>query len=189
MKISTSLLKSALAVGLLSSVATAGWPELKEEMHIDKLRNAAWPQPFRGIDAAAVVSPFEIQKANGWRLFDTIGATYFDETNALNDSGVRKIATSLSKNPSNHRVIYVLKGDTPEHTATRLESVQIAVSQLVPVDTLPEIFITDRDTDSVSGENQTLLNRGLSQTTPAPRLPKFNGLNTPSNQQQLNIKK
>ncbi len=80
-------------LSLLSAGATnvySGWPELHQEMHVDRLRNNAWPQPFRGIDAAAVVSPFEIQKANGWRQFNTIGATFFDEKCALNRCGRRE---------------------------------------------------------------------------------------------------
>ncbi len=187
MKMIAHLSKGLLGICLLSGSVQAGWPELKREMHTDKLRNNAWPQPFRGVDAAAVVTPFELQKNNGWRQFNTIGSAFFDNTHALTDAGAHKIAVGLTKVPSNRRVIYVLKGETPTDTATRVESVQIAVSKMIPVGPLPEILVTDQDNASVSGEYETLINRGLARTTPAPRLPKFNGLNTPANQSQMNI--
>lgn len=178
---------SLALISVASSNALAGWPELHHEMHVDRLRNNAWPQPFRGIDAAAVSTPFEIQKSNGWRQFNTIGSAFFDDSCALTDAGLQKIAVTLNKTPSNRRILFVHKGVSPEETASRVEAVQIAVSQLIPVGPLPEILVTDQDNLSVSGETQTLLNRGLNKSMPAPVLPKFNGLNSPSSQQQMNL--
>ncbi len=175
-----------LCSAFVSSV-NAGWPELHQEMHTDRLRNNAWPHPFRGMDAAAVVTPFEIQKSNGWRQFNTIGSAFFDKNCSLTDAGVEKIAVTLNKTPSNRKVIFVMKGESPAETAQRIEAVQIAVSQMIPVGALPEILVTDQDNLSVSGETQTLLNRGMTKSMPAPVLPKFNGLNTPAAQQQLNL--
>ena len=153
-------------------------------MHTDRLRNNAWPQPFRGMDAAAVNTPFELQKNNGWREFNTIGSKFFDKDCDLTDAGVHKIAVSISKTPSNRKTLFVLKGETPQETAQRVEAVQIAVSKLIPVGPLPEIFVTEQDNVSTSGEIQTLLNRGLRNSMPAPVLPTFTGLNTPSGQNQ-----
>ena len=170
---------------LTCNAVQAGWPELHHEMHVDKLRNNAWPTPFRGQDAAAVVAPLEIQKNNGWRLFNTIGSSFFDEKNQLTDAGMHKIGVSLYQTPSNRRTLFVLKGADASITAARVEAVQIAVSQMVPVGTLPAILVTDQDANRSSGELQTQLVRGMRDATPIPRIPKFSGLNTPSQQTNM----
>jgi hypothetical protein len=184
-RVNTTLRVAILAAAVCGS-AQAGWPELRREMHVDKLRNNAWPQPFRGMDAQSVVSPLEIQKNNGWRAFNTVGSIFFTEENQLTDAGQLKVATTLTRAPSGRQVLFVLKGDTPEATQQRLEAVQIAVSGMVPVGPLPQILITDRDAEATSGEMQTAINRGMARTMPVPRLPRFSGLNTPTGQSQMN---
>lgn len=168
-------------------VVFAQHPDLRQEMHVGKLRNNAWPQPFRGRDAAAVVGPLEIQKQNGWRSFNTIGSVFFDSDSCLTEAGEMKIHDTLFLSPSNQRVLYVHKGQTAQETAARVEAVQVAVSAAIPVGPLPQILVTDVDSTSTSGELQTLINTGMTRTTPSPRLPKFSGLNTPANQTQMNI--
>lgn len=174
------------AVGL-PAVASAQHPDLRHEMHVGKLRNNAWPQPFRARDAAAVVNPLEIQKQNGWRSFNTIGSVFFDAEDCLTEAGELKIRDTLLLSPSNQKVLYVYKGQTPQSTAARIEAVQVAVSAAIPVGPLPQILITETDSTSTSGELQTLINTGMTRSTPSPRLPRFSGLNTPSNQTQMNI--
>ena len=187
MKRVTTTLRVAILAAAACGSAQAGWPELMHEMHVDKLRNNAWPHPFRGMDAQAVSAPLEIQKNNGWRSFNTVGSMFFTEDHQLTDAGQLKVATTLTRAPSGRQVLFVLKGDTPDATAARLEAVQIAVSEMIPVGPLPQIMITDRDAEATSGEMQTAINRGMSRTMPVPRLPTFNGLNTPAGQTQLNV--
>jgi hypothetical protein len=171
-------------VGSIAPLAQAGWPELHAEFHRDRIRNNAWPQPFRGMDATAVANPFELQKNNGWREFNTIGSNFFDKECALTDAGMHKVSVAIMKTPSNRKALFVLKGESPDQTSQRVEAVQIAVSKMIPVGPLPEIFVTDQDNVTVSGETQTLLNRGIKNSMPAPVLPTFTGLNTPSGQAQ-----
>lgn len=187
MKCVNPILRATLLAVVVSGAAQAGWPELKHEMHVDKLRNNAWPQPFRGMDAQSVATPLELQKNNGWRLFNTVGAMYFSENNQLTEAGELKVSTTLSRAPSGRQVLFVLKGDTPEATAQRLESVQLSVSRLIPVGPLPQIMITDQDAEAASGEMQTAINRGMARTMPIPRLPRFSGLSTPGSQGQMNV--
>lgn len=160
------------------SMATAGWPEFKRECHTDKLRNNAWPQPFRAIDAQSVVAPFEVMKANGWREFNTLSSGFFDGSNQLTDSGQLKLKQVIVQSPPNRRAIYVLKGSTPEQTAVRVEAVEVAVSSIVPVGELPPIFVTDIEPATSSGAYQTMVNRALIRTTPTPRLPAMTDMST-----------
>ncbi len=180
------LLSGALAavVSVESSQRSdAGWPEFKQACHTDKLRNNAWPQPFRGQDSISAVAPFEVMKANGWREFNTISDSFFNNSNQLTDAGILKVQQVLTQAPENRKALFVVKSESPEQTATRIESVEIAVSGMIPVGDLPPIHITDIPPGTSSGAYQTIVNRALVKTTPTPRLPAFKSLNAPSQQQ------
>ncbi len=180
-----------LLSGALSAVVSvassqhcdAGWPEFKQECHTDKLRNNAWPQPFRSQDASSVIAPFEVMKSNGWREFNTIPNSFFNGTNQLTDAGLLKVQQVLTQSPQNRKAIFVVKTESQEETAARVESVEIAVSGMIPVGDLPPIHVTDISPGTSSGTYQTIVNRALVKTTPTPRLPAFKSLNAPSQTQ------
>ncbi len=165
-----------------ASYAQADWPWL-HKASVDKQRNNAWPQPFRGADAASVVAPFEVMKNNGWREHNTLGSLVFNNEHDLTEAGALKIEWILTQAPVSQRVIYVKSGRTQAETDTRVESVQLAVSQLVPTGPLPHIVVTTVEPPTSSGVYQNLIHRALIQTTPKPRVPAYTGLNTPGNQQ------
>lgn len=173
---------TTLSLFYVSAPVEAGWP-WSHHAAVDKARNNAWPQPFRAADAAAVVAPFEIMKNNGWREHNTLGSIVFNNEQDLSEAGLLKIDWIITQAPSNQRVIYVKSGRTPEQTATRVESVQLAVSQMLPTGPLPQIIVTDIEPPTSSGSYQTLIHRALVRTTPSPRLAPFGGLNAPAAQQ------
>ncbi|MCU0715445.1 MAG: hypothetical protein MUD03_04880 [Pirellula sp.] len=178
------VLKPGIALLVLiasSPAAQAEWP-WKHKAKVDHARNNAWPQPFRAADAQAVVAPFEIMKANGWRENNTLGSPLFSQEEQLSEAGKLKIQWVLVYAPQSQRVIYVKSGPTKEATDARVESVQLAVSELVPTGPLPQILVTDVDPPTSSGVYQNLVHRALIRTTPAPRLSAYTGLNTPSKQ-------
>jgi len=168
----------AVLMGSFSGTADADWPTHTHQMHIDIARNNTWPQPFRGMDANAVLAPFEIMKNNGWRDNNTIGGMMFSEA-GLTEAGKLKVATVVTNSPSNRRSIFVQAGQSQEETALRIESVQVAVSQLVPSGPLPEILVTHASPSASPGAYQTAVHRAIQRTTPIPRLPRYTGLNTP----------
>jgi hypothetical protein len=146
-------------------------------------RNNTWPQPFRAADAQSVVSPLEVMKSNGWRENNTLGSLLFDRENALSKAGSLKIQWIVTQAPPSQRVIYVKSGSTQEVTAARVESVELAVSELVPTGPLPQILVTEHEPPTSSGSYQTLVHRALIRSTPNPRLPPFGGgVNAPSQQ-------
>jgi hypothetical protein len=173
----------SLAVGVIVTGccgwAHADWPTMMHKKHVDFARNNSWPQPFRGQDAYSVVAPFEIMKNNGWRDNNTVGSVLF-ENNALTDAGKLKVAHVLTSSPSNRRMIYVQTGPTQQDTAARVESVQLAVSELLPEGQLPEIFVTNSAPSTSPGAYQTLVHRAIQRTTPTPRLPRYTGLGKPA---------
>jgi hypothetical protein len=154
-----------------NAVVQADWPSFKQECKTDQLRNNAWPQPFRAMDANSVANPFEVMKANGWREFNTVTGAFFDASNQLTEAGQLKIRQILITSPPNRRSIHVLKGDTPEQTSVRVESVEVAVSGFIPTGDLPPIMLTDVEPAMSSGAYQTVVNRAIIRTTPTPRLP------------------
>ena len=169
---------------ILSLVAPvqADWPEFKHKSGIDFARNNSWPHPFRGADANAVISPFEVMRNNGWREHNTVGTALFSPQQALSEAGQLKIQWIVTQAPENYRVVYVKSGQSPEETSARVESVQLAVSRIIPTGPLPQILVTEIEPTTSSGAYQTLVHRALIKTTPTPRLSKFTGLNAPSQQ-------
>lgn len=167
---------SALSVGLI------GCADMRHRVGVDYARNVAWPQPFRGADSNSVVAPFEIMRDNGWRENNTLGTSLFSSQHALNEAGAIKVQWIVTQAPLNQRIVYVKAGNTEQETNARVESVQLAVSQLIPSGPLPQILVTEIEPATSSGAYQTLVHRALTKTTPTPRLSKFTGLNAPSQQ-------
>ncbi|MEQ1825674.1 MAG: hypothetical protein ABL921_06990 [Pirellula sp.] len=174
---------ACLVLGVATSNSAVGqFSEMKHKSGIDYARNNAWPQPFRGADANSVMAPFEIMRSNGWREHNTVGTPLFSTEHCLSEAGLLKVQWIVTQAPQNQRVVYVKTGRTSEETAARVESVQLAVSQLIPTGPLPQILTTEIEPTTSSGSYQTVVHRALVKTTPTPRLNAFTGLNKPSQQ-------
>jgi hypothetical protein len=140
--------------------------------HYDFYRNTRWPAPFRAMDTSSVLSYFEVQRNNGWKLHNTLGTAMFDpNTHLLTDSGRAHLRWIVTNAPQERRVIFVLQGTDQQETAQRIESTQLAVSEMVPVGPLPKIYLTDTDSPGSSGVYQTAIVRSMTNSVPAPRLP------------------
>lgn len=179
--------KLLLALGLvisatsLTSIASAQ-QVCRDDMscaqgfHFDYYRNKMWPMPFRAQDARATLSYFDVQRNNGWKLHNTLGASMYDPvTQQLTDSGKAHVRWIVSRAPQDRRVIFVLQGNTQEITANRVESTQLAISEMVPVGPLPSLYLTDEDAPGSSGVYQTAITRAMETTVPNPRLTSSNG--------------
>jgi hypothetical protein len=125
------------------------------------------------------MAPFEVMKNNGWRSYNTLPTALFTEDHRLTEAGRLRVKWIVTQAPVERRAIFVLNGNDSRATAARVESVQLAVSELLPVGALPQIYVTDVEPVGSSGQYQTKINRALMSSTPLPRLPRFTGLNTP----------
>lgn len=167
---------SLFATVVLANVATAqnycaDGTSCGQGFHYDYYRNKLWPLPFRSQDAQGVLDYFAVQRNNGWKLHNTVGSAMFDpNTQCLTDSGRAQVRWIVTRAPQDRRVVFVLQGDSPEKTATRVESVQLAISELVPVGPLPQMYVTDQDAPGSSGVYQTAIARAMVTSIPAPRL-------------------
>ncbi|MEM8736490.1 MAG: hypothetical protein AAGG44_19830 [Planctomycetota bacterium] len=172
------LLGSVLAGTFCSGCAVTQHEQCNDDrVHVqnfwyDYYRNKAWPMPFRAQDTSAVLSYFEVQRNNGWKLNNTLGGSMFDPGScALNDSGRAHVKWIVKRSPMDRRVVFVLEGKNAEETAKRIESTQIAISQILPTGELPAIYLTDQDAPGSSGAYQTAVSRAIINSAPAPRLP------------------
>ncbi len=180
-RILSLLLGSVVLSGLTSNLAIAQ-KHCETECYEDRVhcqnfwydyyRNKKWPQPFRAMDTSSVVTYFEVQRNNGWRLHNTLGNAMFDlDTGALNDAGQAHVEWIVKRAPKERRVVFVLEGKNQQDTANRIESAQVAISRILPTGALPPIYLTDEDAPGSSGAYQTALNRAINTSVPPPRLP------------------
>lgn len=172
-----SVVISACTSGLAVAQQQCNTAECREDrVHAqnfwrDYYRNKLWPRPFRANDTQSVLSYFEVQRNNGWKLNNTLGTAMFDQSCALTPSGLAHLQWIVARAPQDRRVVFVLQGKDAETTSKRVETTQIAISRLIPTGTLPAIYLTDRDAPGSSGEYQTAIARAISTSAPAPRLP------------------
>lgn len=175
MKRNTKFAQALLALMVVATTATsasAGWNEFWHGLHVGYYRNNAWPDPFNEVDAAQVVSPFEIMKANGWRMHNTIGHELFREGDgALLASGHKRVHWIATQAPSERRTVYVLAGNTDAETEARVASVRYTISKLHFNGADPSVLVTDVEPAAASGAWATKINREWLEHLTAPQLP------------------
>ena len=167
---------SLIAASVLSPICTAQeycppGTSCGEGFRYDYYRNKMWPLPFRAQDTSSVLDHFAVQRNNGWKLHNTLGAAMFDpHTQQLTDSGKAHVRWIVSRAPHDRRVVFVLQADSADKTAAQVESTQLAISELVPVGPLPQMYLTDHDAPGSSGVYQTAILRSMTSSIPQPRL-------------------
>jgi hypothetical protein len=138
-------------------------------------RNTRWPMPFRAQDVSSVTTYFDIQRENGWRLHNTVGSGMFDQqSNCLTQAGKNHVQSILRDNPSDRKAVFVLQGRTQQQTAARVQSTELAISEMIPVGDLPPVYITDRDAPGSSGAYQASVMAQMKASIPIPRLTSSN---------------
>lgn len=129
-----SLIALVLASAALSNSAARAdnwWTRFWCGVHADMTDVNMWPQQYVGYDRMAARAPFDVMVANGWRVQNTLSNYHFrDGGTELNDAGVMKLRYILTETPMQYRQVYVLRGDKPEVTLARLQTVEAAVAAL-----------------------------------------------------------
>ena len=178
MRVSKTFARAVIAlafVGLTATSASADWDWNRwwHEMHIGYHRNNAWPDPFNEADAMQVMAPFEVMKANGWRLHNTIGHELFKKGDgALLASGFHRVHWIATQAPRSRRVVYVLKGGSDVETIARVNSVKASLAAIASVSgESAKVLVTDIEPVAASGEWATKVKREWLENLAAPRLP------------------
>lgn len=166
-----SIFTVAIVVTMATS-ATADWHTFWHEVHVGYARKNAWPDPFTEVDANQVIRPFEIMKANGWRMHNTIGHELFRHGDgALLAAGHNKVRWIAMQSPQNRRTIHVLRGATEAETSARVTAVQDTLANIDLRGPQPQVLVTDKNPAMSSGEIATRVHRQWIENIPQPKLP------------------
>jgi hypothetical protein len=150
---------------------SAGWHDFWAATH----RNNAWPEAFIPADRYATRAPFSTCVANGWKAQNTLVDFYFDETTGrINEAGELKVQSILVYTPPAYRTVFVLRGDTPEITATRMASVQEIAVRVCSAGEVPPVVDTNVEPASTAAYYIVDVDRSFRESTPPPRLPPSN---------------
>ncbi|HBV61510.1 MAG TPA: hypothetical protein DEF45_00660 [Rhodopirellula sp.] len=183
MKINNTLTRTVIVVVALVTTGTsvsADWNHFWQKMHVGYHRNNAWPAPFNEADAMNVVAPFEMMKANGWRMHNTIGHESFRSgDSALMASGNKRVYWIATQSPQSRRTVFVLRGGSERETASRVAAVRDAISRIDVQGPLPDVQITEVQPHHSPGAWATKINRDWLQNIAAPRLPTSSAGGTP----------
>lgn len=156
--------------------ARADWHEFWESVKLDTRRNRAWPEPFQTLDRRVTLSYFAAMQQKGWKLETTITNYHFDrETERLTEAGRRKIRWILTEAPPQRRTVYVLSSENEKITAVRIDSVQRAISQMVPRGPLPPVVRTDHAPRGASAVYVLGVHSRAEESRPNPTLPEGGG--------------
>ncbi|HTN74701.1 MAG TPA: hypothetical protein VL096_05620 [Pirellulaceae bacterium] len=155
-----------------SAAAMAGWNEYWHSTKTDYRRSNEWPFPFRCADQMATRQPMAAMVDNGWRRENTLGNEMFDvEKNTLSRAGAIKARWIVTQAPVHRRTVWVLRGETAEVTATRVDSVQRFLGGLDQQGPLPEVLTTDTPPAGGSGDYLDAIDRAMRSSVQPPRLP------------------
>jgi len=175
MKRTTKFAQALIALMVVATTATsasAGWNDFWHGLHVGFHRNNAWPDPFNEVDAAQVASPFDIMKANGWKMHNTIGHELFrGGDGALLASGHKRIQWIATQAPAARRTVYVLAGHSQAETEARVASVRQTIGNLYYNGPDPNVLVTDVEPATSSGAWATKINREWLEHLTAPQLP------------------
>lgn len=177
MRVNISFTQAAVVLIVAATTASSAtadwsWKHFWHGLHVGYYRNHAWPDPFTEADAAQVVIPFDVMKANGWRMHNTIGHDLFrDGDGALLASGHKRVHWIATQAPPTRRTVYVLRGDTQAETDARVAAVRQTLTSLPTDAPPPEVMITDVEPAASSGAWATKINREWLEHLTAPRLP------------------
>jgi hypothetical protein len=161
-----------LMVAATATSASAGWREFWHNLHVDYARNNAWPDPFNEVDANMVMAPFDVMKANGWRMHNTIGHELFRTGDgALLAAGHKRIHWIATQAPTARRSVYVMRGASDEETQARVAAVRNTLANVNVIGPAPAVLVTDIEPATSSGAWATKINREWLEHLTAPQLP------------------
>lgn len=164
-----------VVLGIFASAkpADAQWfEEFKHNFKRDFRRNAMWPEPFLQADRNAVMCPFAIQTANGWRRQNLLSDYHFnDATNQLNLAGEERLRYILTQMPPTRRTVFVQQGNSAPVTESRMTSVERVAQQIVPPNMVAHIVESNLPNEGWPAADIDAVQRKFIATTPDPRLP------------------
>ncbi|MEX0678216.1 MAG: hypothetical protein WD063_14140 [Pirellulales bacterium] len=168
-----SMLLVMLAVLASGGKAHGQWFEqFKQNCKRDYHRNSMWPEPFLQADRNAVMCPFAIQTANGWRRQNLLSDYHFNEaTNQLTLAGESKLRYVLTQMPPTRRTVFVQQGLSTDVTEGRMHAVERSAEGIVPTGMVANVVESNLPNEGWPAADIDAVTRKFIATTPDPRLP------------------
>ena len=166
-----------LALASVPAMGADAWENFWHRVHVDFCRTNSWPEPFQTADRAAAREPWCIQTDNGWKMQNTVGTFLFDrETQRLNQAGELLVKWIVTQAPQHRRAVFVLRGETPEATTARSESVQAAVAKYAnECGCVCPVLLTCVEPTGWPASYIDSISQQFNATIPVPRLPQADG--------------
>ena len=166
-----------LALASAPAIGADAWENFWHRVHVDFCRMNSYPEPFQTADRAAAREPWCIQTDNGWKMQNTVGTFLFDrETQRLNQAGELLVKWIVTQAPHHRRAVFVLRGETPEATTARSESVQAAVAKYAnECGCVCPVLLTCVEPTGWPASYIDSITQQFNATIPAPRLPQAEG--------------
>jgi hypothetical protein len=144
------------------------WSNTKRDWH----RNNCWPDPFVYPDRASTVAPLALQVSNGWRMQNLVGEYYFDNrSHQLTAAGRDRVRWIVTQAPAQFRTVFVQRGNTPDQTAMRVDSIQKFAAEMFPTGELPAVVDTNLQPRGWPADYINTVYSTFEKSTPSPRLP------------------
>ncbi|MDZ4820595.1 MAG: hypothetical protein SGJ20_16640 [Planctomycetota bacterium] len=171
-RIATTVLGGLLALTAASPASAHWWDRFWGNVHEGTHETVAWPKQYVGMDAQSVRDMMSVGVERGWQKQNLLGSHHFDEsTNQLTTAGVARVKAILTYSPPQFRSVYVEKGNNPNITANRVDSVQQFIVSTTPQGSLPPVYASDLPYEGQSAYQADQIMRKYDATIPAPRLP------------------
>ena len=157
--------------------ARADWHACWARFKLDFKRMNCWPEPFVTTDRSLTREPITRMVRKGWQRQTTLGDHHFHpETHQLNEAGELMVRWVMTQAPTARRHVHVLRGDRPEESEVRLDSVQQFIVRSMPNYPLPPVVATDIEPPGWPAEYVNAIDNKSHDSIPAPRLPAQTGL-------------
>ena len=136
----------------------------------DFKRRNAWPEPFVFADRAAVHQAIASQVAAGWERQNLLSDYHFlPGGKELTEDGRLRVQWIMNEVPEVHRLVFVHRANTPQETATRMQTVQRYVTQS-PYSINVPVLESTRSDDGWPADRIDVLSRKAEKLAPDPKL-------------------
>lgn len=136
----------------------------------DTKRRNCWPEPFIYADRDACRQVIAVQVCAGWERQNLLSEFHFLPGGCeLTDAGRMRVQWIINEVSEPHRQIYVHRGNTPQETAIRMQTVQRFVAQSPYAADIP-ILESTRTDDGWPADRIDLLSRKAVTAAPEPKL-------------------
>jgi hypothetical protein len=124
------LLIAAVILGSCTPIWAGELGEFVSSVTRDFKRRNCWPEPFVYADRQSVRQTFMIEEAAGWERQNLLSEFHFAPGGTeLTEAGRMRLQWIVNEAPEVHRQVFVHRGNSPQETVIRMQTVQRYVAR------------------------------------------------------------